>query len=199
VSEHEDDGEGTIEEEADGLAGEMKILEKRVEDTVGTENGLPGIAANEIADPKRDNDELVEKLLAAAGMKGKIVSERIAEKEREKHDAGGDAHGAEKNFKIDGIFEQFGIVLKIPLVNDDALADSPEAVNEHQCVRKQKEQRDPEERRKRNEEFVGLRIHLSDPFDFAHLPPSEPAEWRRLHRFLHADGSGSGKNKIMFA
>jgi hypothetical protein len=135
---------------------DVEVLEKAVENTVGAENGFPGITANEIADPQRNDDELIQKLLTATGVEGKIVGERIAEKERENSDRSGDAHGAKENFEVDGIFQERGVILEIPVVDDDSVLDGPETVNEHEGVRQKKEGCDPEQRRDGDEEFVGL-------------------------------------------
>jgi hypothetical protein len=156
VSEHEDDGEGAIQKEANGLVREVEVLEKAVENAVGAENGFPCVAANEIADPQGNDDELIEEFFTAASVEGKIVGERIAEKKRENGDRSGDTHGAKENFEIDGVFEKGGVILEIPVVDDDSVLDGPQAVNEHEGVRKKKEGGNPEERRDGDEEFVGL-------------------------------------------
>ena len=159
VRESEDDRERAIEKKTDGSAGDVEVLQEAVEDAVGAENGFPGVAADEIADPERDDDKLIEKIFANARVEGHEVGERIAEQEREQRDAGGDASSAEKNFGVDGIMEELGIVLEIPLVDDDAVANEPEAVGEHEGVREKKEKRDPEKGRGGDDGFVGARVH----------------------------------------
>ena len=62
-------------------------MQEAVEHAVAAENGFPGVAANEIADPQRDDDELIEDFFARAGVERKIVGERIAEQQRAKRDA----------------------------------------------------------------------------------------------------------------
>jgi hypothetical protein len=135
---------------------DVEVLEKAVENTVGAKNGFPGVGANEIADPQRNDDELIQKFLTAAGVEGKIVRERIAEKKRENSDRSGDTHGAEENFEVDGVFQERGVILEVPVVDDDAVLDGPETVNEHEGVRKKKEGGNPEQGRDGDEEFVGL-------------------------------------------
>ena len=103
VGEHEDDGEGAVEQEADRGGGDMEILQEAVEDAVAAENCFPGVAAHEIADPQRDDDELIEDFLARAGVKGKIVGQRITEQQGAERDGGGDAHAAEQDFGVNGI------------------------------------------------------------------------------------------------
>ena len=95
----EDDGEGAVEEKTDGSAGDVEVLEEAVEDAVGAENGFPGVAADEIADPERNDDELIEKIFANARVEGHEVGERIAEREREQRDAGGDAQQCGKELR----------------------------------------------------------------------------------------------------
>src|SRR5215471_5607786 len=161
VGAHEDDGEGAVEKEADGLFGDVKILQETVENAVGAENGLPGVSANEIADPERNDDELIEEFLPDAGFERHEIGQRIAEEQGEEGDARGDAHGAEKDFEINGIVEELGVVLKIPFVNEEAIANEPETVGEHQGIRKKQEQADPQERRQRDDRFVGTGVHRS--------------------------------------
>ena len=155
VSEHEDDGEGTVEEKADGFPGDVKVLEEAVEDALGSEDGFPGIAADEIANPERNDDELIEKIFAGAGVKGHEVGQRIPEEEGEKGDTGGDAHGAEEHFDVDGILEELGVILEIPFVDEEAIPNQPEAVSKHQGVRQEEEKADPEEGRGGDDCFVG--------------------------------------------
>ncbi len=63
---------------------------------------FPSVAADEIADPQRHDDQLVEEFLARAGMKREVIRERIAEEERTKSDRSGDAHGAKENVDVYG-------------------------------------------------------------------------------------------------
>ncbi len=79
MGEHDNDGQGAVEKCRDWAVGDVQILQKAVEDTVGAENGFPGIAANEIADPERDDDQLVEEFFARAGVEGQEISERVTE------------------------------------------------------------------------------------------------------------------------
>jgi len=155
VREHQNDREWTVEEKFEWRVGDVKILQRAVENAVAAENGFPGVAADEVADPERDDDELIEKFFASPGAEGKIVRERIAEEEREKSDGGSNAHGAKENLKIDGIGEKSFVVLEIPVVNEEAIADEPETVGEHQAVGKEEEKAYPDERRERGQRFVG--------------------------------------------
>jgi len=56
------------------------------------------------------------------------VGERETEEQREKSYGGGDAGGAEEDFDIQTILEESGVVGEIPVMEDDAVADGPEAV-----------------------------------------------------------------------
>jgi len=150
VREHEDDGEGTVEEERDRFVGEMKILEEAVEDAFAAENGFPGVAADEIADPQGNDDKLVEQFLAGAGMKRKVVGERVAEEQGAEGHRCGDAHGAQEDFEIDGLREESFVIVQVPLVDEETVFDGPEAVREHQRVGEQEEEADPEERWERD-------------------------------------------------
>ena len=105
MSEDEDDGEGTVKEVADGRVSDVEILQEAVEDAVAAKNGFPGVAADEVANPERDNHELIEKLFARAGMEREVIGERVSEEEGTEHNASGDAHGAEEDFGVEGISE----------------------------------------------------------------------------------------------
>jgi hypothetical protein len=161
VSEDENNGEGTIEEEADGFACDVEILEEAVEDAVTAKDGFPGVTANEIADPEGDNDELIEQLFARTRVERQIVGERIAEQEREECDRSGDAHGAKKDLSVDGIREKRFVVGEIPFADDEAIVDGPKAMSEHEGVRKQQEEAHPEEWREVDDRFVSSRVHFS--------------------------------------
>ena len=100
VREHENYGERAVEKNADGFVRDVQILQEAIEDAVAAENGFPGVAANEIADPQRDDDELVEQFFARAGVEGEEIRERVAEQERKKGHGGGDAHGAQEDLDV---------------------------------------------------------------------------------------------------
>ena len=55
--------------------------------------------------------------------------------------------------------EELGVILEIPLVDDDAVADEPEAVGKHERVGKKKEEADPEERWEGDDGFVEAGVH----------------------------------------
>src|SRR5579864_929608 len=159
VREDEDDRERAVEEKADRFMRDVKILEKTVEDAVAAKDGFPRIAANEIADPEWNDDELIEEFFACAGMEGEIVRKRIAEEERQKRNGSRDAHGAEKNFRVDGIGEKCSVVGEITLMDNEAVANGPEAVREHERVGEKKEEANPQEWREGDDRFVGAGVH----------------------------------------
>ena len=68
VREHEDDGERAIQEEADGFVRDVQVLQKAVQHAVASENGFPGVTADEIADPKRYDNELIEEFFSRASV-----------------------------------------------------------------------------------------------------------------------------------
>src|SRR5881392_1830528 len=139
--------------------GDMEILQEAVEDTFTAENCFPGVATDEITDPERDDHELVEEFLARAGLKRQKIGEGISEKYGKHGDGGGDSNGAKKDLYIEWIFEECDVILEIPVMDDDAFADGPEAVKEHQNIGKQQKKCDPENGRERDEEFVGAGVH----------------------------------------
>src|SRR5580700_9369678 len=132
----------------------MEVLEKAVEDSFAAEDCFPGVAADQIADPERHDDELIEQFFARAGMKREVIGERIAEEKRAEHYRGCDAHGAEENFGVEGIGEKFLVIGEIPIMDEDAVLNRPEAVGKHERVGQQEEKRYPDERRRGDERFV---------------------------------------------
>ncbi len=161
VGEGENDGERAIKEKANRLLGDVKVLQEAVEDAVRTQDGFPGVTADEIADPEGNDDELIEKIFANHSVKGHVIGEGVAEKEREHGDAGGDAGSAKKDFGINGIVEELGVILEIPLVDDEAIADEPEAVGKHERVGKKKKKADPQEGREGDHGFIEAGVHGS--------------------------------------
>src|SRR5579872_1653310 len=113
------------------MFAEVQVLQERVEHAIAAQDGFPGIGAHQVADPKRNDYELIEQVFARAGMKRKIVSQGITEQQSEEHDAGGNPHGAKQSLEVDVDAQQFGIVAEIPIMNDRLRrADRPEAVAE---------------------------------------------------------------------
>jgi hypothetical protein len=102
---------------------------------------------------------LIEQVFADACVEGHVVREGIAEEDGEQRDGSGDARGAQKNFDVDGIVEELGVILKIPFVDDEAVANEPEAVGEHEGVGNEKEKRDPGKGREGDGEFVEAGVH----------------------------------------
>ena len=147
VRQHEDDGEWAVEKEADRVVREVQILQKAVEHAVAAENRFPSVTANQIADPERNDDELIEEFFARAGVERQKIGERIAEEERAKRNGGGDAHRAKKYFDVNGFVNERAVIAQVPVMDDEAVANGPEAVSEHQRVGEQQEQADPKERR----------------------------------------------------
>jgi hypothetical protein len=78
-------------------------------------------------------------------VEGEKVCERIAEEKREEGNGSGDARGAQKNLEVERIGEEYTIILQIPVVNERAVANQPEAVRKHERVRQQKKKTDPEQ------------------------------------------------------
>src|SRR5882757_7033846 len=100
VREHEDNGKGTVEKKADRFARDVQILEKAVEHSIAAQDGFPGVAANEVADPQRHDHELIQKFLARSGVEGEVVRKRVAEEQRAECHGTGNARGALKNLKV---------------------------------------------------------------------------------------------------
>jgi hypothetical protein len=98
-------------------------------------------------------------------MKREVVGERVAEEKRTEHHGDGDAHGAEENFCVERIGEEFFVIGEIPVMDEGAVLHGPEAVRKHQCVGQQEEERYPEKRRGGDDRFVGARVHVKSVRD----------------------------------
>ncbi len=109
VREHQDDSEGAVEKETDWdqrdvvdmkemqkgrmmlekflepeqAAGDVSELQDSVEHAVAAKDGLPGVAADKIAGPERNDYELVEQIFPFGGVERQVIRERVAQKERE--------------------------------------------------------------------------------------------------------------------
>src|SRR5580700_8103949 len=134
MRQHEDHGEGAVEQKTDGLVSDMEVLEKAVEDAFAAEDCFPSIAADQITDPERDDDQLVQQFFARAGMKREVVGQRVAKEKSTEHYRGGDAHGAEENLGVERIGEEFLVIGEIPVMDEGAVLNRPEAVGKHECV-----------------------------------------------------------------
>ena len=156
VREHEDHGEGAVEKEAERFAGDVEVLKEAVEDAFAAEDGFPGVTANQVADPERDDDELVEEFFAGAGVERNEIRERVAEEDRKERDRSGYAHGAEEDAGVERVGGELVVVVEIPVMDDETVLDGPETVGEHQGVRKKQEEADPEQRREGDQRFVEL-------------------------------------------
>jgi hypothetical protein len=87
-------------------------------------------------------------------MKREVVGERIAEEQRTERHGAGNAHSAEENLGVEGIREQFLVIVEIPMVDDRAVLYCPEAVGKHQRVRQEEKKSDPEKWRGGDDRFV---------------------------------------------
>ena len=92
-------------------------------------------------------------------MKRQVVRERIAEEERAQCNRCGYAHGAQQDSNVHGFRKESGVIVQVPVMDDDAVADCPETVRQHQRIGKQKEQADPEERRQGDQRLISARVH----------------------------------------
>ena len=79
VREHNHDGERAVKKEGHGLMGEMQVFEEAIEHAFAAENGLPSIAAHQVAHPQRHDNQLVEQLFRSTGMKRQVIGQRVAE------------------------------------------------------------------------------------------------------------------------
>ena len=134
MREHEDYGERTVENGRNRSVRDVQVLKKSVKHAVGAENCFPSVAANQVADPKRNNNELIENFLAWTRVERQEICDWITEKNGEQRNGSGDARGAEEHLKIKRIFEERRVVVEIPPMYDDTVADRPKAVKEHHQV-----------------------------------------------------------------
>src|SRR5579862_6304325 len=73
VSERQHHGERTVEQKFQRMLGEMQILQQSVEHAVASQNRLPGISANQIADAQWNDHQLIEKLFPLSRIKRKVI------------------------------------------------------------------------------------------------------------------------------
>ncbi len=99
--------------------------------------------------------------MRAPALERKIVGQGITEQQGTERDGGGDAHAAEEDFDVNGIGDEGAVIVESPLMDDEAVADQPETVGEHERVGEEQEKADPEQRRQRDDRFVGARVHFS--------------------------------------
>ena len=69
-------------------------------------------------------------------MERQEIRDWITEKNGEQRNGSGDARGAEEHLKVERIFEERRVVVEIPPIDDDTVADGPKAVKEHHQVGK---------------------------------------------------------------
>ena len=50
---------------------DVQVLKKSIQDTVGAENRFPSVTPNEIADPQRNDNQLIENFFARTCVKDK--------------------------------------------------------------------------------------------------------------------------------
>jgi len=55
MSQREHHSEWAVEQKVQRMLREMQILQQRVEHAIATKDRLPGIGADQVADPKRNN------------------------------------------------------------------------------------------------------------------------------------------------
>src|SRR6185437_1932160 len=53
-------GERAVQQEIEGMTCQVNILQQRVKDAVAAQDGLPGVSSHQIADPERNNHQLIE-------------------------------------------------------------------------------------------------------------------------------------------
>src|SRR6202041_516165 len=139
---------------------------------------------------------LIEQVLALCRMKRKVVSQRIAEQQREHSHRSRDAYGTQKHLYVYRIAQQLKVILQIPIVQDHLRGrNGPEAVEKKNCVGHQKKYRDPQQRRNRNAGFVRARIVLAPPQSISSKSSAPPKAWLRtrpLNRPLETSAFAKG-------
>src|SRR5207244_12450559 len=115
-----------------------------VQHAIAAENRLPCIRAHQVADPQRNDYELIEELLSFSCMEREMVSEWIAEQKRQDHYSCGNPHGTEQGLQVNADAKQLAVIIQSPGV-DDRLPrrDRPEAIEEDNGVGDQQENRNP--------------------------------------------------------
>ena len=110
MGEHQDYCEGAVEKGGYRFTRDVEVLQEAVEDAIAAENRFPGISADQITDPERNDDELIEKFFARTRVKREEVRERITQNNRKQRDGTGDARRAAEHLQIDWILKESGVV-----------------------------------------------------------------------------------------
>jgi hypothetical protein len=76
-------------------------------------------------------------------MERQVVSQGVTQEQGQKRHRGRDPHRPKKHSDVEWIGKELVIILQVPLMDEHSIADQPEAVSKHQCVRKQQERAYP--------------------------------------------------------
>lgn len=64
MSERQHYGERAVQQEIQWMAGQVHILQQSVEDPVTSQDRFPRVGTNQIADPQRDDHQLVQQIFS---------------------------------------------------------------------------------------------------------------------------------------
>src|SRR2546427_12965838 len=123
------------------MTGEMNILQQRVKHAIAAENRFPRVGANQIAYPKWDDHQLIEKILFHSCSERKVVRERITEQQGKDCHPRGNPHGAKQGLQIHVDAKELTVVVEGPGMKDRlGRRNRPDGETEAQGLRQQKTQ-----------------------------------------------------------
>src|SRR4051812_29156489 len=82
MRESKDHRERAIQQEIQRMPGQVHILQQSVQYTIASQDGFPRVSPNQIADPQRNDYQLVQQILFS-GAKRQKIRQRIAQQKRQ--------------------------------------------------------------------------------------------------------------------
>src|SRR5439155_25721247 len=135
---------------------------------------FPRVGANQIAYPKWDDHQLIEKILFHSWSERKVVRERITEQQGKDCHPRGNPHGAKQGLQIHVDAKELTVVVEGPGMNDRlGRRQRPEAVTEQQSIGQQEKQCDPESWRDRDGGSISAGKHLISLFQVVGVAPAD--------------------------
>ena len=134
VGERQDHCPPAVEEERQRVIDQSGRLQQAVENPLLAQDDLPGVRANEVAHPERDDHRHVHELLVPPHLERQQIGQRIGEKQREEGDSQRDAGRKENRVGIEIGAEESAVVLQCELVRDRPTLEAPEGMHEQQDI-----------------------------------------------------------------
>src|SRR5207248_597825 len=136
MSECEHHSKRAVQQKVERMVRDVRVLQQSVQYSIAAKYGLPRIGTYQIADPQRNDCELIKQVLAGSRMKRQIVGKRVSQQQRKQHYPQRDSHRAQQRLSVDVYSKKLAIVVQIPVMNNGLRwGNRPEAVTEKKNVR----------------------------------------------------------------